>query len=112
MTWYRLPKTSPVCPLAGIIKELKGGGGELTARGAFGGLFDGMKYSQTWSCRVRVTQLWFCVVVGCGNCFELLKDRNCKPRVRVVDSIYLTLPSLTDIMSLLHALALCSHRCW
>lgn len=88
MTWHRLPETSPVHSLAGIIKDFKGSGGELAESRVLGGLFDGMKYSQTRSCRVRVTQLWFCVAVGCGNCFELLKDRNCKPRVRVVDSIY------------------------
>lgn len=51
----RLPETSCVCSLAGIIKQLKGGGGELTAHGVLGAIFDGLKYSQTWSHRLRVT---------------------------------------------------------
>lgn len=51
----RLPETSCVCSLAGIIKQLKGGGGELTAHGVLGAIFDGLKYSQTWSRRLRVT---------------------------------------------------------
>lgn len=32
-------------------------------------------------------------MVGCGNYFQVLKDRNCKPRVCAVDNICLTLPS-------------------
>lgn len=33
-----------------------------------------------------VTYLWFCAV-GCSNYFELLKDRNGKPRERGVESL-------------------------
>lgn len=33
-----------------------------------------------------VTYLWFCAV-GCSSYFELLKDRNSKPRERGVESL-------------------------
>lgn len=88
-TCCRLPETSPVCFLGGFIRELKGGGGDTVAREVLVGLFDRLKNSLIRSCRVRATQLWLYVLVGCGNCYEFQKDRNCKPWVCVVDSVYL-----------------------
>lgn len=78
-----------MCFLGGFIKELKGGGGDLITHEVLVGAFDRLKYSLIWSCRVRVTQLWLCVLVGCGNGCEFQKDRSCKPWVCVVDSNYL-----------------------
>lgn len=88
-TWYRFPETSPVCFLGRFIKELKGGGGDLITHEVLVGPFDRLKYFLIWSCRVRVTQLWLCVLVGCGNGCAFQKDRSCKPWVCVVDSNYL-----------------------
>lgn len=78
-----------MCFLGGFIKELEGGGGDSIAHEVLVGPFDRLKDSLIWSCRVRVTQLWLCVCVGCGNFCEFQKDRSCKPWVCVVDSIYL-----------------------
>lgn len=79
----------PCVFLGGSIKELKGGGGDSIAHEVLVGPFDRLKDSLIWSCRVRVSQLWLCVHVGCGNCCEFQKDRSCKPWVCVVDTIYL-----------------------
>lgn len=82
-------ETSLVFFLGEFIKELKGGGGDPIAHEVLVGPFDRLKDSLIRSCRVRATQLWLCLRVGCGSCCEFQKDRSCKPWVCVVDSIYL-----------------------
>lgn len=78
-----------MCFLGGFIRELKGGLGESIAHEVLVGPFDRLKNSLIRSCRVKATQLWLCVLEGCGKCCGFQKDRNCKPWVCVVDSIYL-----------------------
>lgn len=78
-----------MCFLGGFIRELKGGRGDSIAHEVLVGPFDRLKNSLIRSCRVKATQLWLCALEGCGNCCGFQKDRNCKPWVCVVDSIYL-----------------------